>query len=178
VRFDAPSPRAAAEYRVVGEQEFQLKINRQADTRSVLLVSPDEPDYLSLRGIVQAKKWTVLHAHNPIEARQALCGAPVEAVIADSKCWKSLLAEMWSLGFPLIVADRLADERLWGEALNLGAFDLVAKPFEANVVLHVLSNARRRRAFGIKSLSLKFHGCPEGQRVESSLLRFSALAHP
>jgi DNA-binding response OmpR family regulator len=155
-----------------------LKINRHTDRRSVLLVSPDEPDYLALRGIVQAKKWTVLQAHNPIEARQALYGEAVDAVIADSKCWKSLLAEMWTLGFPLIVADRLADERLWGEALNLGAFDLVAKPFEANVVLHVLSGALRRRSHGIKSLSLKFHGCPEGQRVESSLLKFTALAHP
>jgi DNA-binding response OmpR family regulator len=31
---------------------------------------------------------------------------------------------------PLIVTSRLADERLWAEALNLGAYDVLAKPFD------------------------------------------------
>jgi DNA-binding response OmpR family regulator len=30
----------------------------------------------------------------------------------------------------LIVTSRLADDRLWAEVLNLGAWDLLAKPFE------------------------------------------------
>lgn len=35
----------------------------------------------------------------------------------------------------LIVASRLADERLWAEALNLGAWDVLAKPFDRGEVL-------------------------------------------
>ena len=35
----------------------------------------------------------------------------------------------------LIVASRLADERLWAEALNLGAWDVLAKPFDPSEVL-------------------------------------------
>jgi DNA-binding response OmpR family regulator len=30
----------------------------------------------------------------------------------------------------LIVTSRLADEKLWAEALNLGAYDVLAKPFD------------------------------------------------
>jgi DNA-binding response OmpR family regulator len=44
---------------------------------------------------------------------------------------------------PLIVSDRLADERLWAEVLNLGAYDLLAMPFDAKEVLHAVSAARR-----------------------------------
>jgi DNA-binding NtrC family response regulator len=35
----------------------------------------------------------------------------------------------------LIVASRLADERLWAEALNLGAWDVLTKPFDRSEVL-------------------------------------------
>ena len=146
--------------------------------RSVLLVSPDEPDHLSLRGILPHAAWRVLQAHNPIEARLILDRAPVDAVIADSQCWKSLLAEMWNRAFPLIVADRLADERLWGEVLNLGAYDLLSKPFDAKVVLHMLTSACRCPTSSLKSTSLDLHGCPEGQPAIQRVPAVAALAHP
>ncbi len=34
------------------------------------------------------------------------------------------------IALPLIVTDRLANEALWSEVLNLGGYDVVAKPFE------------------------------------------------
>jgi DNA-binding response OmpR family regulator len=37
----------------------------------------------------------------------------------------------------LIVTSRLADDRLWAEALNLGAYDVIAKPFEASEVVRI-----------------------------------------
>jgi DNA-binding response OmpR family regulator len=41
----------------------------------------------------------------------------------------------------LIVTSRLADERLWAEALNLGAYDVLAKPFDTAEVVRVVSLA-------------------------------------
>lgn len=41
----------------------------------------------------------------------------------------------------LIVASRLADERLWAEVLNLGGYDLLVKPFVADEVQRVVSLA-------------------------------------
>jgi len=41
----------------------------------------------------------------------------------------------------LIVTCRLADEYLWAEALNVGAYDVLAKPFDAAEVNRVVSLA-------------------------------------
>jgi DNA-binding NtrC family response regulator len=66
--------------------------------------------------------------------------------LADGHSWKDLLEllEKAANPPPLIVADRQADEALWAEVLNLGAYDLLAKPFDAKEVLHVATSARRR----------------------------------
>ena len=41
----------------------------------------------------------------------------------------------------LIVASRLADEGLWAEAMNLGAYDVLAKPFERKELVRSVSLA-------------------------------------
>ena len=41
----------------------------------------------------------------------------------------------------LIVTSRLADDRLWAEALNLGAYDVLAKPFERMELVRSVSSA-------------------------------------
>jgi DNA-binding response OmpR family regulator len=41
----------------------------------------------------------------------------------------------------LIVTSRLADERLWAEALNLGAYDVLAKPFDKREVIRTVTAA-------------------------------------
>jgi FixJ family two-component response regulator len=64
---------------------------------------------------------------------------------SDGNCWQDLLHELQQMEGPppLIVADRLADERLWAEVLNLGAYDLLAKPFDSREVLHAITAACR-----------------------------------
>ena len=41
----------------------------------------------------------------------------------------------------LVVTSRLADDYLWAEALNLGAYDVLPKPFETAEVERVLGSA-------------------------------------
>jgi DNA-binding NtrC family response regulator len=41
----------------------------------------------------------------------------------------------------VIVTSRLADDRLWSEALNLGAYDVLAKPFDRTELVRTLSLA-------------------------------------
>ena len=59
--------------------------------------------------------------------------------------WRDLLNNFLLLPDPpvLVVASRLADEYLWAEALNLGAYDVLAKPFDAFEVMRVLGSAWR-----------------------------------
>jgi len=42
------------------------------------------------------------------------------------------------------VSSRLADERLWAEALNMGAWDVLAKPFDKMEVIRSVQSAWRR----------------------------------
>jgi DNA-binding response OmpR family regulator len=57
--------------------------------------------------------------------------------------WREMLADVSLLPDPplMIVTSRLADEYLWAEALNLGAYDVLAKPFDTEEVIRVLSLA-------------------------------------
>jgi FixJ family two-component response regulator len=41
----------------------------------------------------------------------------------------------------LIVVSKLADDRLWAEALNLGAWDVLAKPFNHIEVIRSVKSA-------------------------------------
>lgn len=45
----------------------------------------------------------------------------------------------------LIVISRLADEHLWAEALNLGAYDVLAKPLNHTEIVRVLNLALNHR---------------------------------
>ena len=79
--------------------------------------------------------WTVLHRYRiPI----VLCEYDL-----SPGTWRELLWQLDSLSEPpyLIVASRRADESLWAEALNLGAYDVLAKPFDRTEVTRVVSLA-------------------------------------
>jgi DNA-binding NtrC family response regulator len=57
--------------------------------------------------------------------------------------WRDVLSRISVLNDPplLIVTSRLADERLWAEALNTGAFDVLAKPFDTGEVMRTMTLA-------------------------------------
>ena len=59
--------------------------------------------------------------------------------------WKDVLEQVTILPDPpsFIVTSRLADDRLWAEALNLGAFDVLAKPFDSTEAMRVVGAAWR-----------------------------------
>jgi DNA-binding response OmpR family regulator len=59
--------------------------------------------------------------------------------------WRDLLEHIPRTPNPpaVIVSSRLADERLWAEALNLGAWDVLARPFIPSEVFHAVSAAWR-----------------------------------
>jgi len=51
--------------------------------------------------------------------------------------WIDMLNHIRAVSNPpvLIVTSRLADDRLWAEALNLGAYDVLSKPFDRTELL-------------------------------------------
>ena len=68
-----------------------------------------------------------------------------EAALPDGSWLDALhLAREYPHDLQVIVTDPHADARLWAEALNLGAYDLIAQPFYEPEVRRILFNACSR----------------------------------
>ena len=66
-----------------------------------------------------------------------------ESALPDGT-WRDVLDKINTLTQPpsLIVTSRLADDYLWGEVLNLGGYNVLAKPFRESEVTHVVASLR------------------------------------
>lgn len=108
-------------------------------------ISAVPEDHAALRRILRPISWDVWDAECCAKAFRLLSDASVQTVISDEVLpdgdWKRVLAHTHSRPRPpkLIVASRLADESLWAEVLNLGGYDLLAKPFDAEEVRRVVA---------------------------------------
>lgn len=132
----------------IGEPTLGQKI-------TVLSVAPLEEDHMALSRIVETatwpmcpgSQWTLEIASSLPAALSALKTVKPSLVVCESDLgittWRDLWQELSALPEPpfLIVSSRLADEYLWAEALNLGAYDVLGKPFDPLEVVRSLSQA-------------------------------------
>jgi DNA-binding NtrC family response regulator len=131
------------------------KVEKNISRVIVLSVGGTEEEYAGLTGIFAHSQWLLcpqsqweLKTCRSLDAALLMLRQKrVPIVICErdleDASWKALLEQAALLPDPpyLIVASRQADEYLWAEALNLGAYDVLAKPFETGEVLRVLSSA-------------------------------------
>jgi DNA-binding response OmpR family regulator len=114
---------------------------------TALLVSPDEHDHETLARLFREQRWGLRCATSLSTAFAALREQPVGLVITERDLplgdWKSVLEGIRGLQDTplLIIISRLADEYLWSEALNLGAYDVLVKPLDRSEAVRVLSSA-------------------------------------
>jgi DNA-binding response OmpR family regulator len=87
----------------------------------------------------------VYEASNPREAVALLRKYDIPVAIADGG-WRDIIDSVASRANPpsVIVTSSFADEALWAEVLNLGGFDVLAQPFDANEVARIAQAALRR----------------------------------
>jgi len=122
---------------------------------TILCVDPIEEDHATLEDIFKSSPWSLypdcvwtLESRTDLKSAWrllrthrfplVLCGCDLH-----SGTWRELLDLLKFLPEPpfLIVTSRTADERLWAEALNLGAYDVLAKPFDRTEVSRIVSLA-------------------------------------
>jgi DNA-binding NtrC family response regulator len=129
-----------------------LEAHRVSDL--VLLISPDPEDAVFMREIVSTLGCQLESVSDRHEAELALQRDVFGVIIAERDLhdgnWRDVLSclERYSYNPLLVVVSRLADERLWAEVLNLGGFDVLAKPFaheEANRVIDYALNSWNQR---------------------------------
>jgi len=115
--------------------------------RLVLSVSPNEEDHAGLRQRLPHSVWCVYDAVSFASARNLLRGYNIGVVLCEQDLapgsWIEVLELLMDLqnAPPLIVTSRLADDKLWSEALNLGAYDVLAKPFYQEELLRTVNLA-------------------------------------
>ena len=115
--------------------------------QTVLAVLPVGEDRKMLEDIFGQSNWKIRFAESFQEVQEELRTSSIAAVISDGSfpggTWKHLLFVLQQMPHPkpLIVADRLADDRLWAEVLNLGGYDLLIKPFDTREVLRTVGLA-------------------------------------
>ena len=124
---------------------------------SALVISPITEDHPTLQGILQRREQiktgnqtlTIRFRSTLAAAVYALKECQFDVVVCERDLspgsWKEVLEEIFNLPDPppLIVISQLADARLWAEALNLGAFDVLAKPLDCIETTRVFDAACR-----------------------------------
>lgn len=109
-----------------------MQLSWEADGASVIAVAPTESDRRRVREILASNGISVREAAS---LEQALAEVPASVVLYDSEGeepWSEALVHLmgrWP-NARFVLVSRLADEQLWIQALEAGAYDLLAKPFE------------------------------------------------
>ena len=125
---------------------------------TVLSVSPNPEDHLALERILTESWWETLpnsfwqvsRATTVSSALTTLREVQCPVILCDRDLpfgnWKDLLHYSNRLANPplVIVTSLHADEYLWAEALNLGAHDVLSKPFYPPEVIRVVTLASLR----------------------------------
>ncbi len=116
-------------------------------TVAVLAVSPYDEDHACLRMIFGHSNWKISTARNCHEAVRFLQSNRMAVLICECDLpdgtWRNLLEALALLPYPplLVVASKHADDSLWAEVLNLGAYDVLSKPFDRAEVTRIISLA-------------------------------------
>src|SRR4051794_3813856 len=113
----------------------------------ILSVSGAAEDHIAVRQSLSGIACGVQTAESCHSAFQILRYGRISIVVCERDLpdgsWRDVLERVDSSPERpfLIVTSRLADEWLWAEVLNLGGYDVLAKPFNADETRHVLVTA-------------------------------------
>jgi len=117
------------------------------EPNAVFVISPFEQDHVFIGQVFEGATWRVSGVSSCGEALEILPVWRSAVVVCDGELpdgdWKDILEALVLLPYPppLVVTARLADERLWGEVLHLGGYDVLAKPLDKKEVLWVVNSA-------------------------------------
>jgi|SRR5581483_5156085 len=116
---------------------------------SALLIGEYATERLLVHEIFRKCGWRLFEARDRKHALQSLENNPIQVVITESDLpkwdWRKVLKDLHRFDFPpqLVVTSRTADEHLWAEVLNIGAYDVLAQPLDREEVERVVAAASR-----------------------------------
>lgn len=119
---------------------------RAVDTIHILAVLPSSAEYPFIR-LMSHTHWELRVVHTIAEATEELRSGPPPVLICEAELpdgtWIDMLrrAEQVLPRPTLVVTSSGADDRLWADVLNRGAYDLVTRPFEPRELYNTITAA-------------------------------------
>lgn len=116
----------------------------------ILFISGRHEDARQISQMLRSLPLALEHAESLHQARAKLWQTEFEVVLTEAKVpdgnWLDVLhlVRACPQEIEVIITDPQADARLWSEALNCGAYDLIAQPFYEPEVRRILQNACTR----------------------------------
>jgi DNA-binding response OmpR family regulator len=117
---------------------------------NVLIISSADRHLADLQSVFRSCEWKMRCVPSLRDGVSALPSMAPVVVICDDQLedgdWKLAVNAIAKAECPppLIVTSRIADNHMWAEVLNLGAWDLLAKPYVPSEVIYVVGSAWRR----------------------------------
>ncbi len=114
---------------------------------TVLLISPDAGDHIVIRHAFDHSNWVLYQCHSLEEGLELLREQAVPVAIVEERLagadWRDALRAFGAASRPpkLIVASFGADSSLWAEVINLGGYDVLAKPWNERELYLAVSQA-------------------------------------
>ena len=121
----------------------------QRGLATAVFVSPYDDELEILQPALEAHHRRLELAKTRTQATPLLNTPHCGIILIDSDLpggWKIFLQDVQARAHPpaLIVVARVGDERLWAEVVNLGGYDVLAKPLDPAEVDYVISAACRQ----------------------------------
>ena len=115
----------------------------------VLFVSPYPRDARTLAQMLDGSSLVIVHASSLKDASSKLETGSFHVVLSEADLddgnWMDALRLAQGNAAELVVTHPWADASFWAEAINLGAYDLLAQPFQRTEVRRVLASAVRAK---------------------------------
>jgi DNA-binding NtrC family response regulator len=121
--------------------------NPSLSSRHLLSVSPFREDHETLRLFVEPLKVLITEACSRRDALWTMVNQRFSLILCEAHLdWQDILSYLAEvLDPPQLVITSCMDERLWAEALNLGSWDVLVKPFDRAEVRRVVQSALHHR---------------------------------
>jgi DNA-binding response OmpR family regulator len=119
----------------------------ETSTVTILSLSANCNDHAELQDSLAGISCRTITANGLQDGLQLLQKGGISIVVCDSSlgddAWREILNRIppRSSSPALIVSSSCADEHLWTEVLNLGGFDVIAKPFQTEELRYVIQTA-------------------------------------
>jgi len=136
-----------ATYLETHASEVPVPASNPLHSVSVLLIGSNDIDWARLSEIFEHTVWKLYRAKDFPEAVENLRRAQIPVLVTESnlkhgRTWRDVLELASATGKPrVIVASSSQDDPLWAQVINLGAYDVLMKPFERAEVVRVISLA-------------------------------------